>query len=207
MEDPGVADLCRTIAADAAAQAAETLRLAGEKVSARIAQAEEEAAREAAGALRQSEAAAALESKRILSKVQLESRKIELRGRERLIEEVMGRVRRRISGLVADPGYADLLKRLAVEGARELGEREIELLLPAGAGKRLDGDALREIADALARDGLAGASVSVSGDAAPGAGVIVRSRTGRVAVDNTLEARIGRMVRELRLLISKTLFG
>ena len=28
MEDPGVTDLCRTIAADAAAQAAETLRLA-----------------------------------------------------------------------------------------------------------------------------------------------------------------------------------
>jgi vacuolar-type H+-ATPase subunit E/Vma4 len=207
MEDPGVADLCRTIAGDAAAQAAETLRLAGEKVSARIARAEEEAAREAAGTLRQGEAAAALESKRILSKVQLESRKIELRGRERLIEAVMGRVRRRISGLGAEPGCAGLLKRLAVEGARELGEREIELLLPAGDAKRLDGNALREIADALAREGLAGASVSVSGDAAPGAGVIARSRTGRVAVDNTLEARIGRMGRELRLLISKTLFG
>ena len=119
----------------------------------------------------------------------------------------MWRVRRRISGLAAEPDYADLLKRLAVEGARELGEREIELLLPAGDAKRLDENALREIADALAQEGLAGASVSVSGETAPGAGVIVRSSTGRVAVNNTLEARIGRMVRELRLLISKTLFG
>lgn len=207
MEDLGISDLCRTIAVDAAAQTAETLRLAGEKVAARIARAAEEAARSSAETIRQGETAAALESKRILSKVQLEARKIELRGRERLIDEVMARVRRRISGLRGESDYPALLKRLAAEGARELGEREIELLLPSGDAGRLDANALREIADALARDGIEGASVAVAGDAAPGAGVIVRSRAGRVAVDNTLEARIGRMGRELRVLISKALFG
>lgn len=207
MEEQGVADLCRTIADDAAAQAAETLRLAEEKASARTRRAEEEASRAAAETLRQGEAAAALESKRILSKVQLESRKMELCGRERLIDEVMARVRRRLSGLHGEPGYPALLRRLAVEGARELGEREIELVLSPGDAKLFDADALREIGEALAREGIAGASVSVAGEATPGTGVIVRARSGRVAVDNTLEARIGRRHRELRVLISKTLFG
>ncbi len=207
MEDHGISDLCRTIAADAAAQAAETLRAAGEKAAERLARAEADAARAAAETVEQAEAAAALESKRILSKVQVESRKIELRGRERAIEGVLEEVRRRISRLRAEPGYADLLKRLALSAARELGEREVELLLPAGDAGRLDAGALREIAGALARDGIAGASVSVSAESAPGTGVIARARDGRVEVDNTLEARMGRGAREIRLLVAKTLYG
>lgn len=207
MEDHGIFDLCRTIAADAAAQAAEALRAAGEKAAERLARAEADAARAAAETVAQAEAAAALESKRILSKVQVESRKIELRGRERAIEGVLEEVRRRISRLRAEPGYADLLKRLAVSAARELGEREVELLLPAGDAGRLDAGALREIAGALARDGIAGASVSVSAESAPGTGVIARAGDGRVEVDNTLDARMGRGAREIRLLVAKTLYG
>lgn len=207
MENQGISDLCRTIAADAAAQIAETLRLAGEKFTARLSLAAAEAARASAATVAQAEEAAALESKRILSKVQLESRKIELRGRELLIDEVMRRVRGRIARLRAEAGYASLLERLAVEGARELGEREIEILLPAGDAKRLDDAALRRIAGALEREGVEGVTVAVAAEPAPGTGVIVRSRSGRVAVDNTLEARMARSVREIRLLIAKTLFG
>lgn len=203
----GIEDLCRTIAADAAGQIAETLRLAGEKVAARLSLADADAARASAATVAQAEEAAALESKRILSKVQLESRKIELRGRELLIDEVMRRVRERIARLRAKAGYASLLERLAVEGAGELGEREIEILLPAGDAKRLGDDALRRVADALGREGVEGATAAVAAEPAPGTGVIVRSRDGRVAVDNTLEARMARSGRDIRLLIAKTLFG
>ncbi len=207
MEPQGAADLCRRIAEDAAAQAAELLRLAAEKASARIAQAEAEAARLREEAVLRGRAAAAQEETRLLAKVRLDARRNELAERERLIEEVMGRVRRRIAGLRLEPGYAGVLKRLAAEAVLELGEREAEILLPPGDRERLDGAALREIAEALAREGIADASVAVAAEPAPCVGAVARSRTGRVSVDNTLEAKIFRNGREIRLLVSKALFG
>lgn len=134
MEPQGAADLCRRIAEDAAAQAAELLRLAAEKASARIAQAEAEAARLREEAVLRGRAAAAQEETRLLAKVRLDARRNELAERERLIEEVMGRVRRRIAGLRLEPGYAGVLKRLAAEAVLELGEREAEILLPPETG-------------------------------------------------------------------------
>ncbi len=145
MEPQGAADLCRRIAEDAAAQAAELLRLAAEKASARIAQAEAEAARLREEAVLRGRAAAAQEETRLLAKVRLDARRNELAERERLIEEVMGRVRRRIAGLRLEPGYAGVLKRLAAEAVLELGEREARSSSP-GDRERLDGAALREIA-------------------------------------------------------------
>ena len=136
MEPQGAADLCRRIAEDAAAQAAELLRLAAEKASARIAQAEAEAARLREEAVLRGRAAAAQEETRLLAKVRLDARRNELAERERLIEEVMGRVRRRIAGLRLEPGYAGVLKRLAAEAVLELGEREAEILLPPGRQAR-----------------------------------------------------------------------
>jgi vacuolar-type H+-ATPase subunit E/Vma4 len=204
-DDKGVRELCRRIGEDAGSQAAEILARAGEKVSGRLAQAARDAERSAGEVVGRAEEEASLESKRVLSRVQLESRRMELQGREALITEVVRRLREEIRTLRDRAGYRDCVKRLIVDGARQLGGKTVEILI-AERDRGLVNDAfLREAADDLARAGAAGASLAVADETIEGTGAVVRS--GRVEIDNTLEGRIARASRELRLLISKVLFG
>lgn len=207
MEDKGVQELCRQIAEDSKAQAGEISRKAKEKASARLNEAREEAARASSEILEGAERDAERDMKRAISKAQLESRKIELLGNEALITEVVKRVVERISKLRGTPGYADILKSLILEGAAHLGEKDVELLVAKEDRTILTPAFIRQIGDELARRGIAGVSLTLSEGTIRETGVVVRSKTGKVEIRNTLEGRIARMIRELRALISKEIFG
>lgn len=207
MEDKGVQDLCRQIAEDSKAQAAEIIRKAEEKVSARLNEARAAAARAAGEIVSGAERDAERDMKRAVSKAQLEARKAGLLGREALIAEVVKQVGERISRLRNTPGYADILKRLILDGAANLGERDVELVVAEEDRAMLTPDFMRQVGDELERRGIGGADLALSKDAIRETGVVVRSRTGKVEIRNTLESRIVRMNTELRLLISKEIFG
>ncbi|MCX6338522.1 MAG: V-type ATP synthase subunit E family protein [Candidatus Aureabacteria bacterium] len=207
MEDKGARELCRTIAEDSRNQAAEILRRAEEKASARLGEAREAAARAAGEISRQAEMGAARDMKRAISKVQLESRKLELLGRETLITEVLRRVSARIAKLRTEPGYPDTLKHLIIDGVTNLGEKEVELLVAKEDRWMFTEAFMRRLTDELATRGIAGVSLGLSADAIMGTGVVIRARTGRIEIHNTLEGRMDRMHRELRLLVAKAIFG
>jgi len=207
MEDKGVQELCRKIAEDSRNQAEEILRKTEDKVSARLNEAREAAARAAAEILESADRDAEREVKRAVSKAQLESRKVELLGREALIAEVVRQVGARISKLRKEPVYADVLKRLILDGVMHLGEKDVELLVAKEDRKILTPAFMRQIGDELAQRGISEINLVISADTISETGVVVRARTGRVEIRNTLEAKINRLNRELRLLISKELFG
>lgn len=207
MEDGGVNGLCRRIAEDAARQAEDILKKAEEQVSARLSRARDEAGRTARDILRRAEDDAALESKRARSRAKLDARRTELAAREALISEVMARIREELRGLAARPGYRELLVRLAVEGALSLGEGSAEMVVAARDRALVDEAFLRAVREALSSEGMPGASLKLADEELKGTGVVVRSATGRVEIDNTLEGRMERAGRELRVLIWKTLFG
>jgi vacuolar-type H+-ATPase subunit E/Vma4 len=207
MEDKGARELCQKIAEDSRNQAAEILRRAEEKVSGRLGEAREEAARAANEIIGEAERNAARDMQRAISKAQLEARKIELQGRERLIAEVMRRVSARIAKLRAGPGYADILKRLIFDGVASIGEKELELVVAEEDRSIFSKAFVQRIVDELAQRGIAGVSLSLSTDAIRGTGIVIRSRTGKIEIHNTMEGRIGRMHRELRLLIAQEVFG
>ena len=207
MEDKGVEELRQRIVEDAGKEAAELIRKAEERVAARLAQARAEAEGSRADILRRAQEDAALVAKRTLSKVQLEARRIEMQGRETLIGEVMKRVEARVQAMRSDHGYPDLIARLIVDGAQDIGDTELEVAVSA-PDKALFNDAfVRRVTGELEKAGLAGASLTLAAEEIQGTGAIVRSRSGRVEVNNTLEASMRRESRELRLIISKTLFG
>jgi len=207
MEDKGARELCHKIAEDSRNQAAEILRRAEEKTSARLNEAREEAARASGEIPRQAERDAARDMKRAISKAQLESRKLELLGRETLIAETVRRVSARIVKLRAEQGYADILKRLIIDGVTSIGEKALELAVAEDDRGMFSKAFVRQVIDELAQRGIAGVSLSLSGDAIQGTGVVIRSRTGKIEIHNTLEGRISRMHRELRLLIAQEIFG
>jgi len=207
MEDKGARELCHKIAEDSRNQAAEVLRRAEEKASARLKEAREEAARASGEILRQAERDAARDMKRAISKAQLECRKLDLLGRETLIADAVRRVSARIAKLRTEPGYADTLKRLILDGVTSIGEKALELVVAEEDREMFSKAFVRQVIDELAQRGVAGVSLSISGDAIQGTGVVIRSRTGKIEIHNTLESRISRMHRELRLLIAKEILG
>lgn len=207
MEEKGVQELCRQIAADSSAQAADVLRKAEEKVSARLKEAREAATRAAAETLAGAERDAERDMKRAVSKAQLDARKTGLLGSEALITEVVKRVGARISKLRNAPEYAGVLKRLILDGVTHLGEKEVDLMVAEEDRGLLTPAFMRQIGDELARRGIAGPGLALSKETIRETGVVVRSRTGKVEIRNTLEGRIGRMSRELRALIAREIFG
>ncbi len=207
MEDKGTEELCRKIAEDSRNQAAEILRRAEEKVSARLSEARQGAAGAAKEILGQADRDAELDLKRVMSKAQLESRKLEFLGRETLIADVLRQVGARIATLRSDPGYPDILKRLILDGVTNIGEKEVELIVAREDRGIFTKAFMRQLADELAQRGVAGVSLSLSEDTIGENGAVVRSRTGKIEIRNTLEGRIRRMNRELRLLIAKEIFG
>ncbi|MCX6357156.1 MAG: V-type ATP synthase subunit E family protein [Candidatus Aureabacteria bacterium] len=206
-DEKGLRELCAKIAEDSHHQEAEVVRKASEKAAARMAEARREGERVSAGILRQATGDAALESKKILSRVQLETRKAELRSRETLIGETLARLRGKISALPDEPGYTDLLKKLALDGAIKLGGGEVTLMVAERDRKLCDNQFMKSISDGCAAAGLPDPLITLAAIPLNGVGVLVRGREGRVEVNNTLEARIARMSRELRMLIADILFG
>src|ERR1017187_4632441 len=70
---------------------------------------------------------AELEAGRIRARGELGIRRLYLTHRETLFERVWNEAESRLRALVRSPDYREVLKRLAFQGARELGIREIAL--------------------------------------------------------------------------------
>ena len=207
MEEKGIGELCSRIAEDSSREVAGILRRAEEKASSRLAQAKIDADRAADDILPRANRDAAIESKRISSRLHLELRKMELHGREARIESVMRRVRKEIDSLRSTREYPEFLTRLIVDGALKLGEREMEIAVAAPDREIFTDAFMQLLSKELSRAGIAKPSVTLSPQPITGTGVIVRGRSGRVEVNNTLEGRIARMGRELRMSVTKILFS
>ncbi|MDD5555877.1 MAG: V-type ATP synthase subunit E family protein [bacterium] len=205
-EDRSAADLCRRIAEDARRRADEAIARAETLASARLAQAAADAEAEAAAIVARAEAAAVLAAGKARARAEIDARRMELAAREELIAAVLEEVRRRIRALRAAPGWRDLLKALILEAARDLGEADVEILLPAEDRTVADAAFMRELEGEAARAGVAG-SFRIGERAAAGTGPVARSADGRVEVNNTLEARLERSLREARTIIARALFG
>ncbi|MCW7076774.1 MAG: V-type ATP synthase subunit E family protein [Candidatus Syntrophoarchaeum sp.] len=147
--------------------------------------------------LERGEKEAILEKQRILADAKLKARRLRWDAQEDLVSQVLDAARNKVSKVRDDPKYGDILKVLIQEAASSIGEDELEVLLA-------DGDSV----DLEQISGELGIKLSLSDKKISGmGGVIVRTRDGRIEVDNTFERRMERFTELLRTEITATLFG
>ncbi|MHC1565760.1 MAG: V-type ATP synthase subunit E [Candidatus Syntropharchaeales archaeon] len=147
--------------------------------------------------LERGEKEAILEKQRILADAKLKARRLRWDAQEDLVSQVLDAARNKVSKVRDDPKYGDILKVLIQEAASSIGEDELEVLLA-------DGDSV----DLEQISGELGIKLSLSDKKIGGmGGVIVRTRDGRIEVDNTFERRMERFTELLRTEITATLFG
>ena len=187
-----VTDLLATVTAEAEAEAAAVEERAAREAQEIRARAVAEAARRRAAfiARRESEQRDAID--RELALRRREQRENVLAARARLLEQVLGAVRRELAA-VPVARYSAALQRLGEETVRYLEGRQAVLECPPEAAPTLRA----QLGD------RAGVAIEAREDARPG--VVGRSADGDVTVDNTLVSRLDRMRPDLAIGLARKL--
>jgi len=171
----------------------------------------EDALKEAERISREGKTAAEAQGKRIQTRatsgVSLEMKKMILRARGEIIQEVLARVRDRLQKTRATKEYSDFLKELTVQAIVGLDEEDC-IIAPGKRDKDLfTPELIQQIAETLQRGTGREVRMSISHDLSPeGAGVAVYSASQRAVFDNTLDARMERLAEELRAIIAREVF-
>jgi len=210
MEDNSrsVQQLCRQILADAEAEAAKALERARRVAEDRLKTARSEAERYRTSQLKDAREKAETMRRKILSSVNLESKKILLKQKGDLIDDAIKLVQEKFRAFVGSKESENYLKNLIIDAVHalqgdhfiiELGEANppaaIEAMLPeleARLSQEYDRTIRLKLSDRTFKND---------------AGVKVYTENGRMLFDNSLEAIFKRRRDDLRLFLHKELFG
>jgi vacuolar-type H+-ATPase subunit E/Vma4 len=162
-----------------------------------------EAENEHRATLERERAGLELERLRIISDATLRSQSLILSAKEKLIASVFEEALARIREFTSTPAYEDALLRLTSEALSMAGSGDVELLTNEVDANRLSRlvSGRTDRARLLAPARLSTAKINVIG------GVVARSSTGKMEVDNTLDGRFSVARNTLRTEVSKMLFG
>ena len=136
----------------------------------------------------------------ILSQARMDSQRVIREEKERGISTCFAEVQKNLSFISQSPEYKTILKNLVMEGINELDTDEIIIISLDN-----DRDAICNIISELAETGkkiVPGHECAVTIG-----GVILRSKSGHITLDNTFEGRLKRQKNRLMFEASKILYG
>ncbi len=148
------------------------------------------------------------EQQRVLADAKMQVKREIFDVKEDLIKKAFGDAEERLKKLAGAPEYSGILKKLVVESGVVVGGGPLEVLVrekdrPLLSGKIL-ADLGKEISKTTGKDAtlvLSEETITTIG------GAIVRSKSGSIEADNTIESRISRLRSELRFKVAEILFG
>ena len=148
----------------------------------------EEAAREGAG-----------EAARVVSMAEVEAKKIRLLAQDEVIRRAIDEFYRRLNWWRREGWYRELVRELVREGVEAVGNRA--RVRPARPDAGLVAEVVRELNEEMGLGLELGDPVESAG------GVVVESLDGRIVYENTVEARLRKVRREVRMGLSRILVG
>jgi V/A-type H+-transporting ATPase subunit E len=145
----------------------------------------------------------ALEKKQTRSRIRLEARKKRMTWMEERIEAVFREALLRLAALPRDEAYQKILKGSILEGIAVLNKEHVRIVLNEKDRSLFD----QKFFQTLSEDSDLPVALILSEEIhRASGGAIVRSEDGRVAFDNTFEARLARMKDGLRGEVAEELF-
>ncbi len=150
----------------------------------------------------------AAKAKTILATISQERRKIRLEAQEKVLQEILSRIRGLTAGFRVSPAYGDHLKELIVEGALTLDTDVVIVVASVCDVEIMNSDFLGNIERALKEKHHKSITLILEPDAAAkDIGVILRSKDRRIACNNTFEGRLSRAYAAIRAEILNEVFG
>ena len=159
-------------------------------------------------ALDEAEKEGEAKAKKILATIRLERRKIRLEAQEKVLQEILSRMRGLAAGFRVSPAYGYHLKVLIIEGALTLDTDVIIVVASACDAETVSSDFLGNIERELKEKHHKSITLIFEPDASSkDIGVILRSKDRRMACDNTFEGRLSRVYAAIRAEILNEVFG
>jgi len=140
-----------------------------------------------------------------IAEARLKAKQMIIASREELINETMEKCKEKLAAMTSSKEYADILQRLVEQGGMGLGGGDLEVVLGGKVtNTAIDlGSAAKQIEEKTGKK----TTINVSQEKSRSiGGAIVRKSDGSIIVDNTFEARIERILRDVRIKIAKILF-
>lgn len=134
--------------------------------------------------------------------IEAEQRKLQLKARENLFDETLGRVKEKLRALRERRDYSSILKGWIVEAAVGLAEPELEVNAAEQELKLISDEVLQE-AEAEVK-AVTGRSVKIEradGPPLQKQGIFLTAREGRLAFNNLVEQRLERYSTVIRRMI------
>ncbi len=192
------------ILADAKAEAEEFIEKAKAEAEEVLSKAEEKAQKEAQEILARGERELEAEKKRSLGKIRLAEKMRKLKSMEEHIDRAFEETLESLRQLTGTSEYKEILANFIVEGGIGLGGGDLEVIARKEDVKDINAGQLAEM---IAKETGNETTISLSEENINCAGgVIVQLKDGSIVIDNTVEARLERDRRDLRVKIAKMLF-
>ena len=125
--------------------------------------------------------------------------------KNRLLQTVLDKAKQKLLDMKKTPKYVVMLETLTVDAASVLGGGQLTVHLN-DKDSTLKLDLEKAAKEVSARTGVK-TNLSISEEPIADAGVVVKTLDGKVFVDNTFGAILRRREKELKIEISKILFG
>jgi len=201
----GAAEIVNRIREEGEKERERILNEAKERAKKIIEDAKAEAERSKKRAMEEEERRAETEKRRIIQTARLEARRKKWIAQEEMIKEVMNKAVEKIKE-VKEKGfgeykYDEILRNLIKVSAMSAGGGDLEVILSEEDARFISKKDLDEISKDL------GASLTLSEERVKSiGGVIVRTKDGRIAVNNTFEKRLERLSDAIRDKVAAIMF-
>lgn len=181
---------------DAENQAAEKRKYAQKKIESLLNDAREKAREQAE-----------IVKKKIISGVELEVKRQSMRIQDSIIQDIMGRVEKKLSSMIDDPNYRSILFNWITEAAIGLGAESAEINASERERMMIDDAMLSETTSKIHE--LTGKQIALTlSDTPPlkNQGIVLTAVDGRTAFNNQVKTRMRRRQRDIRTMIYDALF-
>jgi V/A-type H+-transporting ATPase subunit E len=140
-----------------------------------------------------------------VAEARLKAKQTIMSSREDLINETMEKCKEKLAELTAYKEFGETVRKLVEQGGIGLGGGDLEIVL-AGKVTKAAVD-LGSVAKRVEEKTGKKTTINVAQEKSKSVGgVIVRKADGSIMIDNTFEARIGRIQRDIRTSVAKILF-
>ncbi len=189
------------------------LNEARSKVEKIIARANMQSERKKADIVEKGERESFLEKQRIIADARIKARKMKWDAGEEVVNKAFKISRDKINeirseGKYGGEDYSEVLKRLIKEAGLNIGGGDLIVIATKEDANFIEKGSLDDIAEEIEGETKVKTTINLSKENISGlGGVIVRTKDGKMEVDNTYEERIRRQSEALRAKIYKILFG
>jgi V/A-type H+-transporting ATPase subunit E len=148
------------------------------------------------------------ERQRVLADAKMQVKRETFDVKEDLIKKAFGDAEARLKKLADAPEYGDILKKMITESAVVVGGGPLEVLVREKDRALLSGKALADLGKEISKATGKDTKLELSDDVITTiGGAIVRSKSGSIEANNTIESRISKLRSELRFKVAEILFG